>query len=155
MPNFASASRPTIDPETDPAVAQVHFTFRSQTPYRSPSSQPTTLQHSLILHLPTAHHTIVFKFNTLDALFTTMASISAKIATIEAVESVIQYKFNHSALLWEALQCPGSPDAKHPNGNKRLAIIGDTVLLLGLAEDWFMGNETIGMNQDPRPNQHQ
>ncbi|KAM0794753.1 ribonuclease III domain-containing protein [Usnea florida] len=73
-----------------------------------------------------------------------MASIAAKEATIEAVESIIQYKFNHSALLWEALQCPGSPDAKHPNGNKRLAIIGDTVLLLGLAEDWFKGNETIG-----------
>lgn len=75
-----------------------------------------------------------------------MASIGAKEATIEAVETIIQYKFNHSALLWEALQCPGSPDAKHPNGNKRLAIIGDTVLLLGLAEDWFKGDETIGMN---------
>ena len=76
-----------------------------------------------------------------------MASIGAKVATIEAVETIIQYKFNHSALLWEALQCPGSPDAKHPNGNKRLAIIGDTVLLLGLAEDWFKGKETIGMNE--------
>lgn len=74
-----------------------------------------------------------------------MASISAKEAIIEAVETIIQYRFNHTALLWDALQCPGSPNAAHPNGNKRLAIIGDAVLLLGLAEDWFKGDETVGM----------
>lgn len=76
-----------------------------------------------------------------------MALISAKITTIEAVESLIQYRFNHSALLWEALQCPSSPHAKHPNGNKRLAIIGDSVLQLSLAEDWFLGDDTIGTKE--------
>lgn len=80
-----------------------------------------------------------------------MTSIPLKVATIEAVESLIQYKFNHSALLWEALQCPGSPDAKHPNGNKRLAIIGDTVLLLALAETWFKGDKTIGRYERRHP----
>lgn len=73
-----------------------------------------------------------------------MPSVSAKLTTIEAVETLIQYKFNHTALLWEALQCPSSPYAKHPNGNKRLAIIGNTVLQLSLAEDWFLSDETIG-----------
>lgn len=63
-----------------------------------------------------------------------MASISFVDTTVEAVETLIQYKFNHAALLWETLQSPSSPYAGHPNGNKRLAVIGDTVLRLSLAE---------------------
>lgn len=74
------------------------------------------------------HHPHITQVDSLYPTESTMASVSAKIAAIEAVETLIQYKFNHSALLWEALQCPSSPDSTHPNGNKRLAIIGDTVL---------------------------
>lgn len=33
--------------------------------------------------------------------------LTPKHPTIEAVESLIQYRFNHTALLWEALQCAG------------------------------------------------
>lgn len=79
-----------------------------------------------------------------------MASVSAKITIVEAVETLIQYQFSHLALLWEALQCPSSPNSEHPNGNKRLAIIGDTVLQLGLAEDWFLGDGMIGMKAASR-----
>lgn len=70
-----------------------------------------------------------------------MASISFVDTTVEAVET--QYKFNHAALLWETLQSPSSPYAGHPNGNKRLAVIGDTVLRLSLAEYWFQGGKMI------------
>lgn len=70
-----------------------------------------------------------------------------KAATIEAAESLIQYKFKDSALLWEALNTgpvltPGLPVP--PEGNKRLAVIGDTVLQLALAEDWYRGGTSRG-----------
>jgi len=70
-----------------------------------------------------------------------------KTATIEAVESLIQYKFKDSALLWEALNTkpvvtPGLPVP--PEGNKRLAVIGDSVLQLALAEGWYKGNTSRG-----------
>lgn len=66
--------------------------------------------------------------------------LTPKHPTIEAVESLIQYRFNHTALLWEALQCAGlvfdtELQPVPPGGNKRLAIIGDAVLRLALAED--------------------
>ena len=56
---------------------------------------------------------------------------------IEAVESLIQYKFQETALLQEALHT----DADR---NKRLAIVGDSVLSLALAEDWYKGNTARG-----------
>lgn len=70
-----------------------------------------------------------------------------KAATIEAVESLIQYKFKDSALLWEALNIkpvitPGLPVP--PEGNKRLAVIGDSVLQLALAEEWYKGDTSRG-----------
>ena len=106
-----------------------------------------TSKKSMISTAANGHHFITRTSSQRDTLYSTdftMASISTKIATIEAVETLIQYKFNHSALLWEALQCPSSPNSTHPNGNKRLAIIGDTVIQLSLAEDWFSGDGTTG-----------
>ncbi|CAD6592085.1 MAG: hypothetical protein ASARMPRED_005972 [Alectoria sarmentosa] len=70
-----------------------------------------------------------------------------KLDTIDAVESLIQYRFNHTALLWEALQCSGiifdsEGQAVLPDGNKRLAIIGETVLRLALADEWYKRSGT-------------
>lgn len=63
-----------------------------------------------------------------------------KEATIEAVESLIQYKFKDSELVWEALHTfTSSSDA-----NKRLAVIGDSVLQLALAEEWYKGGTSRG-----------
>lgn len=75
--------------------------------------------------------------------------LTPKHPTIEAVETIIQYSFNHTALLWEALQCSGiafdsEGQTVPPGGNKRLAIIGDAVLRLALAEDWYKGSDTTG-----------
>lgn len=76
-------------------------------------------------------------------------SLTPKHPTIEAVETIIQYRFNHTALLWEALQCTGialdsEGQAVPPGGNKRLAIVGDAVLRLVLAEEWYKGSGTTG-----------
>jgi len=70
-----------------------------------------------------------------------MASAS-KINTTEAVESLIQYKFTNTDLLWEALHTRGIDTGVadriiHRDGNLRLAIVGDAVIHLCLAEDWF------------------
>ena len=72
-----------------------------------------------------------------------MASIH-KTITIRAVESLIQYKFHNTDLLWEALhsrqiRIDSCGAAVPPDGNKRLAIIGDAVMQLALAEDWYKG----------------
>ncbi|KAL6717660.1 hypothetical protein ACLMJK_005575 [Lecanora helva] len=59
-------------------------------------------------------------------------------AIVEAVETLIQYKFKDPALLWEALQTKSAAGTE-PDGNKRLAVVGDSVLSLCLAEDWYRG----------------
>lgn len=84
-----------------------------------------------------------------------MASIVAKLQT------AIGYKFNDTRYLWEAVQAPGvilraeevagAGTVRHsagflrvPDGNRRLAIVGDTVLKLALVEDWYKGGEVRG-----------
>ena len=76
-------------------------------------------------------------------------SLSDKDTTIRAVETLIQYRFRNAALLWEALQVPGSGTVgagktKPADGNKRLAIVGDAALRLALAEDWYPGGTPKG-----------
>ncbi len=67
----------------------------------------------------------------------------SKASTIEAVESLVQYRFTNSDLLWEALHTRGALSSRvpgrimHADGNLRLAILGDAVLQLCLAEDWY------------------
>ena len=74
---------------------------------------------------------------------------SQKTATIQAVETLIQYKFGNTELLWEALQSSkvlvDSTGAKvPPDGNKRLAIVGDAAMQLTLAEGWYKGIRSRG-----------
>ncbi|OBT76529.1 hypothetical protein VF21_05435 [Pseudogymnoascus sp. 05NY08] len=55
---------------------------------------------------------------------------------VTAAEDVIDYSFIDKELLWEALQAAGSNMAfRYPEGNKRLAMIGDAVLKLVVLED--------------------
>ena len=68
---------------------------------------------------------------------------------IEGTEAIIQYKFTNSTLLWEALQCSGNRELliagrQLIEGNKRLAILGDAVLELILAERWYHTNKPAG-----------
>lgn len=69
--------------------------------------------------------------------------------TILGVESRIGYKFTDPSIAWEAMQAAGSGvflvgDRRIPDGNKRLAVIGDTILKLALVEEWYNGGEPRG-----------
>lgn len=68
---------------------------------------------------------------------------------IAGAQVVINYNFNDPLILWEALQAAGSPvhsisGRRLLDGNKRLAILGDRVLELALAESWYKGSEARG-----------
>lgn len=57
-------------------------------------------------------------------------------AIATAAEDVIDYTFTDKELPWEALQGAVSNMAlRYPEGNKRLAMIGDTVVKLVILED--------------------
>jgi len=80
---------------------------------------------------------------------------AAMTTMIQGAQSVIDYNFNRPLLLWEALQAAGSPvhsigDRRLPDGNKRLAILGDRVLELALADGWYEGTETRGIRDYAR-----
>ena len=85
-----------------------------------------------------------------------------KAPTIRKLQSKIGYIFKNPQYLWEAVQAPGSvshPDEvldagteRHsagfpnlPEGNKRLALLGDTAMKMALIEDWYKGQESRGM----------
>ena len=67
-----------------------------------------------------------------------------------AVEGIIGYGFSDPLILWEALQAAGSTVSsagtrRFPDGNKRLAMLGDTVLKLVLVAEWYDGADVRGM----------
>lgn len=81
--------------------------------------------------------------------------------TVRKVQSRIGYNFQNAQFIWEALQAPGSivrsgevegaGTERHsvgfqrfPDGNRRLAVLGDTVLKLALVEDWYKGDGVRG-----------
>jgi ribonuclease-3 len=65
------------------------------------------------------------------------------------VETIIQYRFSNLDLLNEALLAAGaSESSKHIQGdiqgNKRLALVGDTVLQQAILEPWYSSEESTG-----------
>ena len=69
-------------------------------------------------------------------------ALSEKALRIHAVETLVQYRFHNRELLWEALQ--GPPTFVVPDGNKRLAIVGDAAIRLALAKNWYPGKTSKG-----------
>ena len=82
--------------------------------------------------------------------------------TVRKAQSRIGYNFKNAQYLWEAVQAPGSiirsgevegaGTERHsagfqrfPDGNRRLAVLGDTVLKLALVEDWYKREGSRGM----------
>lgn len=68
---------------------------------------------------------------------------------LQAVKDINGYRFRERLILWEAMQAAGSnvrspDDREFADGNKRLAVIGDTVLQLVLAEEWYSGGTVRG-----------
>lgn len=73
--------------------------------------------------------------------------------TIAAVQAIIVHEFNDPSLLTESLQAAGSQitfagTRAIPDGNKRLALLGDTVLKLALLDHWY---ERGGSRGSPNP----
>ncbi|KAI4173984.1 MAG: hypothetical protein LQ346_008307 [Caloplaca aetnensis] len=68
--------------------------------------------------------------------------------TVNGVQGIIGYVFNDPYLVVEAVTAAGSRTSsgnrQFADGNKRLAVLGDTVLQLALAQDWYDGNEPRG-----------
>ena len=67
-----------------------------------------------------------------------------------AVENIINYNFNDPLILWEALQAAGSTSRsagtrRFPDGNKRLAVLGDTILKLVLVQEWYDSADVRGV----------
>ncbi|KAJ5710169.1 hypothetical protein N7493_009761 [Penicillium malachiteum] len=63
-------------------------------------------------------------------------------AKIEAVEKIIQYEFQDKRLLEQAFEAAGS--TSRPEGNKRLAQLGDATLRLSLNLAGFEAKRSIG-----------
>lgn len=67
----------------------------------------------------------------------------------QEVETRIGYPFKNPGILWEALQAPGSPGnylrgRNLTDGNRRLALLGDTALKLVLLKRWYREGDNRG-----------
>lgn len=68
---------------------------------------------------------------------------------IAQVEATIAYTFINKDLIWEALQVAGSTvtqagDRYFPDGNKRLAILGDRIAEQIFTAEWYETGHTKG-----------
>ncbi|KAL9631490.1 MAG: hypothetical protein Q9164_005861 [Protoblastenia rupestris] len=74
-------------------------------------------------------------------------AVNNRTTKIRGLERVICYQFTDEYSAWEALQAPGSTsfltngEGLH-DGNKRLAVLGDTILQLALCDDWLKTGKT-------------
>ena len=69
---------------------------------------------------------------------------------VHGAQAVINYVFNDPFILWEALNAAGSNVSSAGNrtffdGNKRLALLGDTVLKTALVDDWYPSGQPRGI----------
>jgi dsRNA-specific ribonuclease len=66
----------------------------------------------------------------------------------QSFEHEIGYNFNSQALLEEALRAPGNttPGDKSLVGNKRLALVGDSVVAVMLLDRWYKGGSSTGIS---------
>lgn len=82
-----------------------------------------------------------------------MLSPAAKPKSIASViEPKIGHHFTRPSLLWQALQLDGypKPDLLTPEGNKRLAVVGDLAMKLAIA-DYYRGIGAVSQSmQEPR-----
>lgn len=91
-----------------------------------------------------------------------MAAALLMAPTVRTAQIKLGYNFKNALYIWEALQAPGSivrsaevqgaGTVRHsvafkrfPDGNRRLAVLGDTVLKMALVEDWYKGDGNRGM----------
>ena len=102
-------------------------------------SPPSTPQESAALLLPPPKRLLLLLPPVPIAMSTSLTTVSAHHPNISALESLISYTFTNRLLAQEALTAPGALiNGPHfPDGNKRLAVVGDIALDLALAGPWF------------------
>ncbi|KFZ25519.1 hypothetical protein V502_00002, partial [Pseudogymnoascus sp. VKM F-4520 (FW-2644)] len=61
------------------------------------------------------------------------------------VERIIKYHFTNPQLLAEAFEAAGVSEL-HKGGNKRLALVGDTLIRLAILDRWFPSGAKEGSN---------
>lgn len=69
-------------------------------------------------------------------------SRSTALRKVQRCQEIIKYEFIDQDLGWEALQMAGNGtkvagSREIPNGNKRLAILGEFVINVILSRDWY------------------
>lgn len=71
---------------------------------------------------------------------------------LERAEALIGHRLQKpdQGYLWEALQVAGSGQYRIAgrltyDGNKRLAIVGDTAMALAIARPWYEKDDTLGL----------
>ena len=76
---------------------------------------------------------------------------TAQISNVtQQVEVIINFNFSDPLILWEALQAAGfgstsAGTRRFPDGNKRLAVLGDTILQLVLVSMWYDSPDVRGI----------
>lgn len=73
---------------------------------------------------------------------------------VAELQNTLTYEFTHSRYLLEALRMPGAGfgnlhGQSNPDGNKRLAQLGDAILRTMVLDDWYANGAERGM--DPVP----
>jgi hypothetical protein len=67
----------------------------------------------------------------------------------QMLDERIEYRFNDTTLCWETIQGKGA--AGYPEGNKRLALLGDALIRSELAQRWFQTEQTTGKSRLEKP----
>lgn len=67
----------------------------------------------------------------------------------QSIEKIINYSFTKPQLLEEALQAAGASESANgiegnKDGNKRLALVGDTLIRLLILDEWYPCGSDIG-----------
>ena len=80
-----------------------------------------------------------------------MAAEQKKTNALDGTQRAINYTFTDREILWEALQVPGAITAysttnrNFTNGNKRLALLGDTIGKSALLARWYQTTAIRGL----------
>ena len=80
-----------------------------------------------------------------------MSAEQKKKIALDGTQQAINYDFTDREVLWEALQVPGAITAysttnrNFTNGNKRLALLGDTIGKSALLARWYRTTAMRGL----------
>lgn len=131
----------TCDWSAKTRLAPRHFLSTSHHSIIPRTTSPTTHTTRRPQHHP---HSVHYRYLHYRSDLSTLTPTMAKLLSTRAVEAILGHTMRDSELLWLALQAAGS-GVGGPDGNKRLAMIGDSILKSVLIEDLYFSNVSRGM----------